>query len=120
MTKLTISIEPLKAFMKHSAAAMKEAMKGKAQGHGYSFQSVEDFSRMLTPNRWGILNAMTGAGPMSIRELARRLDRDVKGVHTDVQALLNVGLIDKADDGGIVFPYDAVHVDFTVKPAQAA
>ena len=59
---------------------------------------------------------MTGQGAMSIREAARRVGRDVKAVHGDVQALLGAGVIDRTDDG-IVFPYDAVHVDFMLTKA---
>ena len=40
-----------------------------------------------------------------------------KGVHTDVHALLNAGLLDKTDDGKIVFPFDSVHVDFMLQAA---
>ena len=54
---------------------------------------------------------------MALRELARRLDRDVKSVHGDVQALLKTGVLQKNDSGKIVFPYDAVHVDFIVRAA---
>ena len=53
---------------------------------------------------------------MSIREAARRVDRDVKAVHGDVQALIKAGMIDKTK-AGIVFPYDAVHVDFMLTEA---
>ena len=54
---------------------------------------------------------------MSLREAARRVQRDVKGVHGDVHALLNAGVLHRRDDGGIEFPYDAVHVDFTLRAA---
>jgi predicted transcriptional regulator len=57
---------------------------------------------------------MTGAGPMAIRELARRLNRDARAVHSNVHALLNYGILDKTADAKIEFPYDAVHVDFTI------
>ncbi len=58
----------------------------------------------MTPNHpsgkcWELLNALTGAGAMSIREAARRAERDVKAVHGDVTALLNAGLLSKTDDG---------------------
>ena len=53
---------------------------------------------------------------MSIREAARRVGRDVKAVHGDVQALLAAGVIDRSGRG-IVFPYDAVHVDFMLTKA---
>lgn len=67
--------------------------------------------------RWQLLKALTGAGPVTIREAARRVGRDVKAVHGDVHALLNAGLLDKTKDGKIVFPYDAIHVAFVVKAA---
>lgn len=57
---------------------------------------------------------MTGAGPLALREIARQVERDARGVHTDVHALLAVGLIER-DAAGFSFPYDAVHVDFVLK-----
>ena len=46
------------------------------------------------------------------RDAARRVDRDVKAVHRDITALLNAGVLDRAPGGGVVFPYDAVKVEF--------
>ena len=72
---------------------------------------------MLSGKRWELLKVMTGAGPMTIRKAARRLERDVKAVHGDVQALLKAGLLQKTENGRIIFPFDAVHVDFMLKAA---
>ena len=58
---------------------------------------------------------MTGAGPISIREAARLLGRNVKAVHGDVHNLLNVGILRKTDKDQIEFPFNAVHVDFTLE-----
>jgi predicted transcriptional regulator len=60
---------------------------------------------------------MAGAGPLAIRELARRLERDVKSVHGDASALLKAGVIDRIADGRIEFPYDEIHVDFVLRAA---
>jgi predicted transcriptional regulator len=54
---------------------------------------------------------------LTIREAARRVGRDVKGVHGDVHALLDAGLLDRNENGRIVFPFDAVRVDFTLRAA---
>jgi len=54
---------------------------------------------------------------MSIREAARCVGRDVNAVHGDVSALLNAGLLSKTDDCMIVFPFDAIHVNFMLKAA---
>ena len=90
---------------------------GKSSAPRISFASPELLFKMLSGKRWELLNAMTGAGAMSIREAARRVERDVKAVHGDVTALLNAGLLSKTDDGMIVFPYGAIHVDFMLKAA---
>ena len=45
------------------------------------------------------------------------LSKAVKAVHGDVTALLNAEILSKTDDGMIVFPYDAIHVDFMLKAA---
>jgi predicted transcriptional regulator len=94
----------------------RAAFAGKAQGAHISFASVALLWQTLTTKRWEILQAMAGQGDMSIREVARRVDRDVKAVHGDVTALLQAGVLDRTDEG-VVFPYDAVHVDFTMTKA---
>jgi predicted transcriptional regulator len=82
-----------------------------------AFASPEVLWKVLSAKRWELLKALCGAGPMSIREAARRVNRDVKAVHGDVTALLTAGVLDRAEGGGIVFPYDAVKVEFLLEAA---
>ena len=82
-----------------------------------SFETPELLWKVLTAKRWELLKILCGAGPVSIREAARRVGRDVKSVHSDVTALLNAGVIDRAEDGGIEFSYDAVKVEFVLQAA---
>ena len=93
------------------------AFDGEPQGQFISFDSPELLFKVISGKRWDLLKVMTGAGAMTIRDAARRLHRDVKAVHSDVQALLNAGLLQKNEKGQIVFPYDTVHVDFMLKAA---
>jgi predicted transcriptional regulator len=73
--------------------------------------------QVLTAKRWGLLKALCGAGPVSIREAARRVGRDVKAVHGDVTALLAASVLDRTEEGSIVFPFDAVKVEFLLQAA---
>ena len=82
-----------------------------------SFATPELLWRVLTEKRWELLKVLCGAGPVSIREAARRAERDVKAVHGDVTALLNAGVLSKTEDGQIVFPYEAVKVEFLLQAA---
>ena len=82
-----------------------------------AFASPELLWQVLTAKRWELLKALCGIGPVSIREAARRVGRDVKAVHGDVTALLNAGVLDRAEGGGIIFPFDAVKVEFMLQAA---
>lgn len=102
---------------KKSNQRFLQAFEGEASGTFISFESPELLFKVISGKRWELLKAMTGAGPMTIRAAARRMERDVKAVHGDVQALLKAGLLQKTDTGQIIFPYDAVHVDFMLQAA---
>jgi predicted transcriptional regulator len=93
------------------------AFKGELQETVISFESPAVLFKALTGKRWELLKLMTGAGPLTIREVARRSRRDVKAVHTDVHVLLHAGILQKTDTGRIEFPFDALHVDFILKAA---
>jgi predicted transcriptional regulator len=68
--------------------------------------------RTLTPARWELLDRLRQAGPLSIYELARRLKRDYKNVHTDVAKLAEIGLIAKDADGRMSVRWDVVRAEF--------
>jgi predicted transcriptional regulator len=82
-----------------------------------SFATPELLWKVLTAKRWELLKAMCGAGPISIREAARRVERDVKAVHSDITALLNAGVLDRVEDGRVIFPFEAVKVEFLLHAA---
>ena len=82
-----------------------------------SFATPELLWQVLTAKRWELLKALCGAGPVSIREAARRVKRDVKAVHGDVTALLSAGVLSRAESGGIEFPFAAVKVEFLLQAA---
>lgn len=95
----------------------RDAFKGKKQGSRISFATPELLFRLLTAKRWELIRALTGAGPVTIREAARRVNRDVKAVHSDIHALLNAGVLQKTEKGLVVFPFDAIRVDLVLHAA---
>ena len=99
------------------SAALNNSFKGRKQGARISFATPELLFRLMTAKRWELIRTMTGAGPLTIRETARRVDRDVKGVRGDVHPLLTAGILQKTEDGLVVFPYDAIRVDIMLRAA---
>lgn len=113
MKTVTMEVASRKAVTRRVLAAFE----GDQQGNVISFATPELLWKVLTAKRWELLKIMAGAGPMTLREAARRVGRDVKAVHGDVHALLATGVLNKHVNGKIEFPYDAVHVDFVLRAA---
>jgi predicted transcriptional regulator len=91
---------------------------GKAQKSArISFATPELLWKVLTAKRWDILKAMRGAGPVTVREIARRVERDVKSVQTDLTALVKAGVLDKTEGGQVVLPCESVKVEFLLQAA---
>ncbi|MFF7708530.1 hypothetical protein [Pseudomonas sp. NPDC007930] len=99
-------------------AAASAAFQGEAQGQAILFETPELLFSTLTPNRWALLRAMAGQGGMAIRAAARLVGKDVKNVHADVQALISAGILRRTGHQ-IEFPFDAIHVEFTLCRAAA-
>jgi predicted transcriptional regulator len=113
MTTVTLSIASREAV----TSRFLHAVAGHAEGHFISFETPSLLFGTLTAKRWDLLAAMQGAGPLAASDLACRVGREVKGVQADLRALLNAGIVEKTPDGEFVFPYDALHVDFSLRAA---
>jgi len=77
-----------------------------------SFEDLPLLLRTLTPARWALLRALQQKKAGSIYELAKRLARDYKNVHTDVSRLADLGLVLKEPDGGVAVAFDIVNARF--------
>lgn len=115
MTTVVLDIRSLDETLTDVAEAMESGRSEDRER--ISFDSPELVWKVLTAKRWEILKVLCGAGPVSIREAARRVERDVKAVHGDVTALLEAGILVRVADGRIEFPYDAVKVEFLLSAA---
>lgn len=91
---------------------------GKAQRTArIAFATPELLWKVLSAKRWELLKALCGAGPVSVREAARRVNRDVKAVHGDITALLAAGILNRTESGQVEFPFEAVKVEFLLQAA---
>lgn len=115
MKTVVLEVRSLAETLADASLAMKA---GRADGEArIAFATPELLWQVLTAKRWELIKALCGAGPVSIREAARRVGRDVKAVHGDVTALLEAGVLSRIPDGRIEFPYDAVKVEFMLQAA---
>lgn len=115
MKTVVLEVQPLKDSLRSTVRAMR-SRRGEKEAR-IAFATPELLWAVLTAKRWELLKTMTGAGPMSIREAARRVGRDVKAVHGDVTALMSAGVLNRTASGTIEFPFDSVKVEFMLRAA---
>ena len=112
---LTITLQPdWKAALRVTARAVKADAY---QGEVLNFESPAHFFGQLTEKRWDIVRVAQGKGELSVRELARVVERDVKRVHEDVGILAELGLLERTEAGGVICPYASMHIDMYLKAA---
>jgi predicted transcriptional regulator len=112
---LTITLQP-----DWKAAIRAVGVTAKAdtyQGEVLNFETPAQFFGQLSEKRWDIVRAAQGKGELSVRELARMVERDVKRVHDDIVILAKLGMLERTDGGGVACPYTSMHIDMYLKAA---
>ena len=108
MGAVTITIDSTDAFKQRT----KAAMAGERQPDRISFESFDLLWKVLTANRKALVQALTGADPVTLREAARRVGRDARAADSDFDMLPKAGVLRRDEEGWIQFPFSGVHVDF--------
>lgn len=118
METLTVKIESMKDVIASAVDAAKRAEAGEAieARSVLSFDSWEAMHRTLAPKRTEIVMAMAGKGSLTVRDVAKLVNRDIKNVHGDLDMLAKSGVIDKTENG-FAFPYDRIHFEFDMEAA---
>jgi predicted transcriptional regulator len=96
-------------------AAWNRAAEGRAPKtlHLLTLENLPLLLRTLSPARFELLRALRAAGPVSIYELAKRVGRDYKNVHTDVTQLMALGLITRIDSS-VAVPWDLLRAELVL------
>jgi predicted transcriptional regulator len=105
-----IGIEDADQGYERFVQAWRRAEAG-ARGESEVHLNFEDFAMLLsvlTPKRLELLRWLRQHGPLSVRALAKQLERNYKNVHADVAALEEVDLIVRAKDDLLAAPWDVI------------
>ena len=82
---------------------------GKGVTPRLSFGSIKDLFSAITEKRLELLRYVAERQEsLNIRQLSQGLGRDYKNVHTDISELEQLGLIEKAESGQLIVPYDEI------------
>ena len=86
--------------------------RGRTPNYRLSFESARALFAALTPARLDLLDTLRRSGPCSVYALAKTAGRNYSNIHTDVSRLEELGLIERADNGMVSVPFEAVEIRF--------
>ena len=111
--KLEIRIGAAGDALDRFEAAWNRVLEGRAMRplEVLSFEDLPLLTKTLSPARWALLQDLKEKGPCSIYELAKRLERDYKNVHTDVTQLAALGLVERRADGLVAVTWDLLRAE---------
>lgn len=114
--------EPLESSLARAARTMETLQRGESPApyFGVGFSDVGQLFAVFTPRRWDLLATLREGGPMTIAELARRVKRDYKNVHGDVEKLSEWQAVEKDEKGRVFAPYAEIVVDVRLPQGRAA
>lgn len=90
---------------------------GEEAPHVINFRAPSDLRALLTDRRVALLRSIMTERPDSIRQLAERLDRDVKTVHGDLQVLAEYDIVHFEQAGRAkrpFVPYDSIEISLEI------
>lgn len=105
-----------------AASTLRAVERGEAVQpyFGVSFEQIGQMLAAFTPKRWELIARLRQTGPLTVAELARRLGRDYKNVHTDVCQLIEWMAVERGDDGRVFVPWSEIVVDLKLPERAAA
>lgn len=108
--KAIIEVAKSGSALRSAKRQIAESRKGRVPDFRLSFESARMLFAELTPARVDLLDTLRRVGPCSIYALAKAADRNYSNVHTDASRLEELGLIERAEDGSVLVPYEAVEI----------
>ena len=118
--KINVVIEDLDTFFDKSKKEFKKLQEGKLKKSIDVLSLSEDEYRgLFSKKRLDIIKALRHKKFISIYELAKQLNRSYKNVYDDVNLLLELGVIEKAEDkkthkDNYYVEFDRISVDIPI------
>ena len=108
MNRIESEVLGSRAALAAFARAWRRTKAGRKTTPRLAFGSIAELFSAVTEKRLELVRHVAVKDGLQIRPLARALQRDYKNVHSDVQALIELGLLEKDEHGGLRAPFDEI------------
>ncbi len=108
MNRIEIEVLSSRAALAAFTRSWRQTRAGRKATPRLAFGSIAELFSAVSEKRLELIRHVATNEGLQIRPLSRALERDYKNVHTDVQALIELGLLEKDERGGLHAPFDEI------------
>ena len=108
--KAIIEVARRGSAVRSARAQLAAARRGVAPDYRLSFESARTLFSELTPARVDLLDTLRRVGPCSVYALAKAAERNYSNVHSDINRLEELGLVERTEDNQVSVPYESVEI----------
>lgn len=112
--RIRITMRPYAEIMEDVIATCERIEKGlpvEPQDRELNFTNAANLLSTLSEKRMELLMFLHEHGPLNIRQLAKKLERDYSNVHTDVTLLLKLDLLATDKEKRVFVPWDELAIE---------
>jgi predicted transcriptional regulator len=117
MSRIEFEVLKSQAALDAFAETWRRVETGEPVTPRIAFGSLRELFSAITEKRLEMIRFVAEHEGLNTRQLAQQLGRNYKNVYTDVRALVELGLLDKDDDGRLTAPFDEIVIHATVGDA---
>jgi predicted transcriptional regulator len=117
MSRIEIEILKSQAALNAFNDTWRRVEAGEPVAPRLAFGSLRDLFSAITEKRLEMLRFVAAHEELNTRQLSQQLERDYKNVYTDVKDLVELGLLEKDDQGRLTAPFDEIVIHATVRDA---
>jgi len=110
--KAIIEVAKRGAAIRSARLQVAAARRGRNPNYRLSFESARMLFSEFTSARLELLDTLRRVGTCSVYALAKAAERNYSNVHTDVSRLVELGLVERAEDGTVSVPFESVEIRF--------
>lgn len=117
MKRIEVEVLKSKAALEAFAETWRRAETSEDVTPRLAFASLHDLFSALTEKRLELMRFVACHEGLNTHQLARKLERNYKNIHTDVAALVDLGLLEKDDQGVLTAPFDEIVIHAGIRDA---
>lgn len=117
MKRIEVEVLKSKAALEAFAETWRRVEANEDVTPRLAFTSLHELFSALTEKRLELMRFVASHEGLNTNQLARELERNYKNVHTDVAALVELGLLEKDNHGALTAPFDEIVIHAGIRDA---